>query len=159
MQQQPAEDNNQAPLPLQAGGTYMVIADDSDEFPVALRYAARMAQATHGHVAIVSTIDDQEFMHWGNIEDRIRHEQRLETEKTTWEIAKIANEINGIYPSLYIEEGNKIDAISRIIEQNPSITMLILANSTNGPGPLVTHFSSKISGKLDIPVLVVPGHL
>lgn len=141
------------------GATYLVIADDSDEFPIALRYALRLAQARRGHIAVASVMEDQDFSHWGGVEAKIRQEQRRETEEKLWKIGRIARELTGHIPALHITEGDSITAVTDIIENDNTIHMMILANGASGPGPLVSHFAVKQSGKIRIPVLIVPGHL
>ena len=86
-------------------------------------------------------------------------EARREAEEKLWTIARYANELTGHIPGLYLDEGESIPAITKMIEDDPSIHMLILANAPSGPGPLVSHFTGKAASKLNIPVMIVPGHL
>lgn len=143
------------------GGTYLIIADGSDEFDVAVHYAARTAIARRAAVAIAHITDLDDFVHWGKVEAMMRHDLRLQAEKDIWQIAKAMNEDHDIYPSLYIREGAVVDKIIDIIDEDKSIRALILAGSANAnnQGPLVTYFSGKGMGKLRIPVVIVPGHL
>ena len=48
-----------------------------------------------------------------------------------------------------------------LINEEPSISILVLAAGTGpeGPGPLVTHLAGKGVGKLRIPLTLVPGSL
>lgn len=143
------------------GGVYLVVADGTEEFALALRYAARKAEAGRAHIGIlhVATIDS--FQHWSNVEDMMRRELRAEAEKALWNTAHIVNEINGMRPVLYLAEGGRIDAVVETIEADEHIRMLILGGGVqpSGPGPLVTHFTGKGLARLRVPVLVVPGHL
>lgn len=141
------------------GGTYMVIADDSEEFPLALRYALRLAHTRRGHVAIVHIIETQDFVHWGGIEEKMRAEQRREAEEKLWSICRTSNELNGQIPGMYIVEGETIPAITDILEDDDNINMMILANGKGNSDPLVAHFTGKSGCKCPVPVLVIPGHL
>lgn len=143
------------------GGTYLVIADNQEEFDIALHYACRMATARRGHVAIAHIRDLEEFVHWGKVEAIIKHDMRKQAEQEIWEIGKKVNEENGVIPSLYIREGQIVDRIVEIIEEDKNIVSLVLsaAKSTGNPGPLVTYFAGKGMSRLRIPVIIVPGHL
>ncbi len=143
------------------GGTYLVVADESAEFGIALEYVAKMAKANKCHVGVLYAMEHQGFQHWGNIEERIRKEQRENAEKTLWSVSLKLEALGGAYPSFYIEEGDTIDALARIIENDPNITMLVLGGGvhSSGPGPLVSYFTGKGMTRLRVPVMVVPGHL
>lgn len=143
------------------GGIYLVVADDSDEFGLALRYASRMASAHRGHVAVLYVIDVADFQHWNNVEEIIRTEMREKAEKELYAIAARVNEINGQFPSFYIREGNKADVLVDVINDDIGIRMLVLGGATQatGPGPLVSHFTGRGLSRLRVPVVVVPGHL
>ncbi len=143
------------------GGTYLIVADETEEFNVALRYAARMAKSNRGNLGILSVMNLNDVQQWNNIESMMRHELREQTEKYIWAVAKRVNELNGMIPALYIHEGIHNDVLVDLINGDDSIQMLILGAGTSiaGPGPLVSYFTGKGLGRLKIPVLVVPGHL
>ena len=143
------------------GGIYLVVADESEEFPVALRYAARMAQNHRGRIAILYVTDLQDFQHWSGIESKMRKELREQSEMYIWNVAKKVNDLNGMVPVLYLREGDRKDALVNVINEDLGIKMLILAAGTSpsGPGPLVSYFSGKGLGRLRVPVLLVPGHI
>ena len=161
-----SEDNTEQLIPFTGtrrgdGGTYLVIADGSDEFSVAIHYAARTVRARRAGLAIAHITDLEDFVHWGKVEAMMRHDLRVQAEKDIWQIAKTINEDHDIYASLYIKEGAVVDKIIEIIEEDKTIRGLILAGASNASnqGPLVTYFSGKGMGKLRIPVIIVPGHL
>lgn len=143
------------------GGVYLIVCDGTEEFTVASHYAARVATARRGHVAIAHITDMNEFMHWGKVEALMRHDLRLQAEKEVWQAAKTIHETHGLFPGLYIREGSSVDKILDIIEEDKNIRALILAGSTTAasPGPLVSYFSGKGISRLRIPVIIVPGHL
>ena len=143
------------------GGVYLVVADESNEFNVALRYAARMAGNNRGRLGIAHAIDIGDVQQWNNVESMMRRELREQAEKYIWSAAKKANDIDGIIPALYIGEGPHNDVLVDLVNGDPAIRMLVLGGgvSGGGPGPLVSYFTGKGLGRLKIPVLVVPGHL
>jgi hypothetical protein len=142
------------------GGVYLVVADNTEEFPVALRYACRLAHANRGHVAIFYVTEISDFQHWGNVESRMKQELRAEAEKLVWSVAQKANDLNGMIPAIYLAEGERISALQDTISNDMTIRALILAASPGAsPGPLVAHFSGKGISKLRVPLFIVPGHL
>lgn len=140
------------------GGTYLVVADDSDEFTVALRYAARAAQARRAHVGIIHVIDMDDFQQWSGIEARMLAELRQQAEQYIWTAAKTINDMTGQLPSLYIAEGKRPAALAKIIADDDEIVTLVLGASGSND-PLVHYFTGKGVAHLNVPVLVVPGHL
>lgn len=140
------------------GGTYLVVADDSPEFAIALRYAARAAQARRAHVGIIHVIEMDEFQQWGTIEARMRAELREQAEQYVWSAAKAVNDMTGQRPSLYVTEGGRNEALVEAINADKNIVTLVLgAGGSNDP--MVGYFTGKGVSSIHVPVLVVPGHL
>jgi hypothetical protein len=142
-------------------GIYLLVADRSEEFSIALLYAARLATSNDAHIALAYVIEKQDFQHWGNIEDRMRQEVRQDAEQFLFGIAKSISELTGQIPALYIEEGEKADVLVDLIDADHNIKTLILGGGMQGaPGPLVAYFSSsKGLARLRVPLTIVPGHL
>jgi hypothetical protein len=143
------------------GGVYLVVADETEEFQLALRYAARRAEVNRGHVGILYVTPVEDFVHWSNVEARMRREAREQAEKFAWNVAKKVNDLNGLTPALYLREGVRTDCIVDCINEDLSIRMLVLAGGTHsaGPGPLVSYFTGKGLARLRVPVMIVPGYL
>ena len=142
------------------GGTYLIVADGSEEFSVALCYAVRMANENKCRVGIVYVMENQGFLHWGNIEKRMLDEQRAEAEAMINKACIDVEDRGGALPAVYIEQGGRTDALMSVIENDENVSMLILAAGTQGnnPCPLVSHFTGKGLSKLRVPVMVVPDH-
>ncbi len=143
------------------GMTYLVVADETEEFSVALRYAARLAQSNRGHLAVLYVVETEDFQNWGAVERMMRKELREKAEMFLWEVAKKVNDLNDMIPVLCIAEGARTDALLEIVNADSDIGMLVLGGGTGaaGPGPLVSYFTGKGIGRLRVPVLVVPGNL
>ena len=142
------------------GGTYLVVADDSDEFRTALHYACVHARHNRARLGIlhISQVDD--FQHWGSVEERMKKELREQSEQYLWTVAKMANDINGTVPSLYIAEGEAGDALLQTIDNDTHIIKVILGGkSGHSPGPLVSFCIGKGLDRLHVPVVVVPSHI
>jgi len=141
-------------------GVFLLVADKTEEFTKALRYAARLAEYSHSHIGLVYVIEEQGFQHWGNIEERMQAELRAEAEGCLYDMATKVNGITGERPAFYIAEGSKAEALVSIIDNDHTVKMLILGGDTQGsPGPLVSYFSGKGLGNLRVPLTIVPGHL
>ena len=71
-------------------------------------------------------------------------------------IKKIAK----LKPDRVIREGDTTEQISKLIDEDADIGILVLAAGigNEGPGPLVTNLA-KSAGQFPIPVAIVPGHL
>lgn len=143
------------------GGTYLIVADTSEEFPIALEYATRMANKNKCRVGVFHVMEKQDFIHWGNIEKRMRDELREQAEQVLNEACLSVEDKGGVTPALYLAEGSRTEALASVIENDPNISMLILCGATQGknPGPLVSHFTGKGLSRLRVPVMIVPDHL
>lgn len=139
----------------------LVIADETPECRVALRYAARRAQHTNGHLALLYVIAPTEFQNWQGVEARMREEAREEAERLLYELAGEATQIAGLVPELVIREGKLKDEIIALTKEDPSIGLMVLAAGTGreGPGPLVSSLASDIVMIYPIPVTIVPGSM
>jgi hypothetical protein len=73
------------------------------------------------------------------------------------EIAPIAGSI----PIVHIREGRPRDELLKLIAEEPTISILVLAAGTGpeGPGPLITALTGKAAARLRIPITIVPGGL
>lgn len=142
------------------GGTYLVVADDTEEFKTALHYACVHARNHRAKLGILHILQMDDFQQWGRVEERMKKELREQSEQYLWTIARMANEINGTIPSLYIAEGEQGDALIATIDNDTHIVKLILGGkSGSAPGPLVSFCIGKGLDRLHVPVVVVPGHI
>jgi len=141
---------------------FLVVVDESEELRVALRYAARRARHTGGRVALLYVIEPTaDLQHWMAVETLMREEQREEAEALLQKIASEVFDLAGTMPVVYIREGRRRDELLALIEEEPGISILVLAASTanEGPGPLVSALTDKMINRMRIPVTVVPGNL
>jgi len=140
---------------------FLVIVDDSEEMRVALRYAALRARHTGGKVALLYVIEPSDLQQWMAVETLMREERREEAEALLQKLAGEVGDLCGSLPIVYIREGRRRDELLALIDEEPSISILVLASGTGpeGPGPLVTHLVGKMSGKMRVPITVVPGSL
>ena len=140
---------------------YMIVADQSEEFDSALRYAARDAKAHNAHVGILFVMQEPGFQDWGRVEERVRAEAQVEAEKFLREVSARIYDIDRQSAALFLYEGDKVEAILNVLKANPHIIKLILGGDakTGNPGPLVTYFSGKGLKRLPVPLAIVPGNI
>ena len=140
---------------------FLVVVDDSEEMHVALRFAALRARATGGRVALFSVIEPSDFGHWQAVDDLIEKEQRDEAEAYLRKYSDQVNELCGKMPMIYFERGTPRDALLKLLEEEPRISVLVLAAGAGakGPGPLISAFTGKFYARLTIPMTIVPGNL
>ncbi len=141
---------------------FLVVVDESEEMRTALRFACRRAQHTRGRVALLYVIEPVEFQHWIGVGRVMEEEARLEAERRMQTLAAEVFAQTGSMPAVHIREGQRAEQLVALLEEEPSISLLVLgtAISAADPGPLVTYLTSSAGrNKLRVPVTLVPGHL
>jgi nucleotide-binding universal stress UspA family protein len=140
--------------------TYLVVIDDSSEARVALRFAARRAAKTGGSVEVLAVVEPQDFVQWGGVQAAIEEEQKLRIEGiVSGAVGEIVDEA-GMKPSIVIRTGEPAKVVREYVGSREEIAALVLGAAPSGsPGPLVSHFTGNDSGKLPVPVMIIPGSL
>ena len=140
---------------------FLVVVDETEEMGVALRFASRRARNTGGRVALLYVIEPADFQHWQAVGDLMREEARSEGEQLLQKLAAQVNNLVGSIPILFVREGKVRDELFKLLDEEPSISILVLgANTgTRGPGPLISALTGKLIGKLRVPMTIVPGNL
>lgn len=141
--------------------TFLVVVDESEEMRAALRYACKRARNTGGLVALLMVVEPPEYHHFAGIGRLMSEEARAKAEEVLHRLAAEVNACSGHLPILFVREGDRATELLDLINEEPSISILVLASGTGpeGPGPLVSSLSGKLINKLRIPVTIVPGHL
>ena len=140
---------------------FLVVVDDSQELRVALRYAALRARRTGGRVALLYVMEPPDRQHWMALESLMREEQREEAEELVGRHADTVAALTGAPPVIHIREGVAHEQLMALIDEDPTISILVLAAAVDdaGPGPLISALSSKLIGRLRVPLTIVPGSL
>ena len=138
---------------------FLVVVDETEELQIAVHYAARRAAHTGGRVALLYVIEPSELQTWVAIENLAREEQREEAEQLMQRLCEEILPIAGSMPIVYIREGPRRDELLALINEDPSISILVLAAATGpeGPGPLISYLAGKPAARLRIPITIVPG--
>ncbi len=140
---------------------FLVVVDDTEELNVALRFAGQRARHTGGRVALFRSVEPIEFQHWMGVGELMREEAREEAEQLLEKISDQVVAMSGTIPAIYIREGPSRDELMKLIDEEPSISILVLAAApqSDNPGPLVSHLMGKAASRLRIPITIVPGSL
>jgi len=140
---------------------FLVVVDETEELQIAVHYAARRAAHTGGRVALLYVIEPSELQTWIAIENLAREERREEAEQLMQRLCEEILPIAGSMPIVYIREGPRRDELLALINEDPSISILVLAAATGpeGPGPLISYLAGKPAARLRIPITIVPGSL
>lgn len=141
--------------------TFLVVVDDSEEMQVALHFASRRAMRTGGRVALLYVQQPAEFQHWMAVGDLMREEAREEAEGLMQKLSAEVKEWSGNYPVVHMREGDTGEELEKLLGEEESVSVLVLAASTEsaGPGPLISQLVGKGGVRLRVPVTIVPGSL
>lgn len=144
----------------QAARVFLVVVDQSPELKIALRFAAGRAKSTGGRVAMLYVTEPAEA-EWLGVGEIMREERRAEAEQRLQELSALVQKLSGQMPVLFVREGSVREELLKLIDEEPSISILVLGadTGTGGPGPLVTALTGKFASKLRVPLTVVPGSL
>ncbi|MDT2076091.1 MAG: universal stress protein [Planktomarina sp.] len=139
---------------------FMVVLDSSTECLNAMRFAAMRAENTGALVEILAVIPPEEFNHWIGVGAIMREEARDRINAHFEVFAKWMRDKHQVNPELVIREGEVVSEILSQIRDDSEVDILVLgaAIDRKGPGPLVTQLS-KLSGSLEVPIVIVPGSL
>jgi len=140
---------------------FLVVVDETEEMRVALRYASLRARHTGGRVALLYVVEPSDLQQWMAVETLMREERREQAEALLQKLSAEVGDLCGAMPIVHIREGRRRDELLALLEEEPSISILVLAAGTGpeGPGPLVTQLVGKMSGRMRVPITVVPGSL
>lgn len=137
---------------------FLLVVDQSEEFPAAIKYACERARLTGGRVALLYVYNvDTDFHHWKFVSRMADAEARAEAENILKLHALRVVQETGRTPDTYVRNGDKRAELFALVKEHPEISMLVLSSAPgNKPGPLVAAVTGKFAGKIGIPVTVIP---
>jgi len=140
---------------------FLIVVDETEEMRVALRFACRRARNTGGRVALLAVIERGDPQPFRNVEEMMLAEKRAEAENLMQTLSAQVVELSGQLPVVHLREGGRVEQLLKLIAEEPEISILVLAAGTGseGPGPLVSQLVGKMSGRLRVPITIVPGSL
>ncbi len=140
---------------------FLVIVDGTPESERALHFAAKRAEHTGGGVTLLRVIAPGDFQHWIGVGNIMREEAEEEARRLLERMVAEAESCSGIKAESVMKEGDLVDELVGLIEEDQDIAILVLGASTEkeGPGPLVSMLASGAAGTFPIPITIVPGDL
>jgi nucleotide-binding universal stress UspA family protein len=140
---------------------FLVVVDDSPEREVALKYACLRARNGGGRVALLRVVEPVPMIEWAGVGVLMAEERREEAEKLLSGLGAQVQEITGGMAILLIREGEPRDELLALLEEDPRISILVLASAagSGGPGPLITALTGRHGSRLRVPLTIVPGGL
>lgn len=140
---------------------FLLVADECPEARLAAYFTARRARHSNAAVVLLHVVEPPEFGHWATVAETMRAEAYEQAEACLAEFSAIVEAEWGERPETVIREGQLVDELRRLIEEDRRIAILFLGAATDskGPGPLVSALAHKPQylGARPIPVTVVPG--
>ena len=137
---------------------FLAVFDGTDECKSAVRYASRRAKLNNASLLIVATVDTAEFSYWLSVNNTMIDNVEKESKDMLNDLSRVIQSYSDVQFDYIIEHGSKLDVVKRLIENDKSISLMILASNIKdkNPGILV----ETISGAgYAIPVVVLPGNL
>jgi len=144
---------------------FLVVVDETPECESALAFAASRAIRTHGQLALLYVIEPgAEFSHWLGVEEIAREEGHNKARAVFRLFGRKlkAMGFEALTPEEIVREGTKAEEITKLIEEDPDIAVLVLGASKDpsGPGPLIMTLAvGRLAGNFPVPITVVPGCL
>jgi hypothetical protein len=138
---------------------FLVVVDDSAERRVALRYACLRVRKSGGRIALLRVIEPAGQVEWAGVGAMLAEERRQDAEKLLSALAAEVTDLTGDLPILLIREGHPRDELLALLEEDPRISILVLAAAPggSGPGPLIAALTGRYAAKLAVPMTIVPG--
>ncbi len=140
----------------------LVIADGSKEMEVALQYACARSKKTNRKIIIATFIEPLDVLTTQGVTEIMQNEAREEAESKLQHASSIVKESTGILPVLHIREGEIIQELKSLIEEEKNINVLVIAAKTDenekNPGPIINSIVSKELSNFRIPIMIVPGN-
>ncbi|HYZ33997.1 MAG TPA: universal stress protein, partial [Crenalkalicoccus sp.] len=126
--------------PARRDRVFLVVVDDSPEREVALKFACLRARKSGGRVALLRVVEPEGLVEWAGVGAMLEEERRQEAETLLSGLAAQVKEMTGGVPMLLIREGEPREELLALIEEDPRISILVLAAAPggHGPGPLIT---------------------
>ncbi len=140
---------------------YLVIADDNPESAVAMRYAARCIRRPEDELTLLAVVRPVEFQYWNALMDTMISDTREKLTQYLESSASYLQSNHGVNPRIIKLEGDPVKVITTFVSKEENLGALVLGidSGPNGPGKLIRHFSHQSSGSLNVPLILVPGHM
>jgi hypothetical protein len=141
---------------------FLAVSDETEECLSALIFAGMRSKAVGAGLVILRCARVPGVGGWIGLDKDISQDAIDAARVKATQHADAVEARTGVMPDLVVVDDEPIDAIRKLIENDPGIKVLILAAGTGrmGPGPLVSRLAKgKPIANRPIAVTVIPGNL
>ncbi|MBI1360576.1 MAG: universal stress protein [Alphaproteobacteria bacterium] len=141
---------------------FLAVSDETDECRVALVYAGHRAKAVGAGLVILRCARSPGVGGWIGLDQDISQDAIDAARLKAAEHARLVEERTGTTPEVVVSDEDPLDAIHKLVREDPSIRQLVLATGSGrwGPGQLVARLGKgRPLAERPIAVTVVPGDL
>jgi hypothetical protein len=141
---------------------YLICVSNLKNCSAALKYAALKAKKDKALIEILSVIDTvNKGYGLFSIDKIMDKENRKNQEETLNEISNFIKKISNIVPVINIKEGIISDEISKVLEKDKSINLVILSSceESSSKGKLISHIAELSAVKIFTPITIIPNSL
>src|SRR5438874_13367104 len=114
---------------------FLVVVDESEEYRVAVHYAARRAAHTGGRLALLYVIEPAEMQQWMAIEELARAERRETAEELLKSLCEEISPESLAVSIVFIREGRRLDAMVTLSCWGLGMSILVVGGVSNAEGP------------------------
>ena len=140
----------------------LIIADGSKEMDVALKYACARSKKTNRKIMIVTFIEPLDVLTTQGVTEIMQNEAREDAEKKLQHASSVVKESTGTLPVLQVREGEIIQELKSLIEEEKNINVLVVAAKVDekekNPGPIINSLIGKELSNFRVPIMIVPGN-
>ena len=140
----------------------LVIADNSPEMNIALEYACARSKKTNRKIIIATFIEPLDVLTTQGVTEIMKNEAREEGKKKLKYASSVVKETTGITPLLRLREGEIMNELKALLEEEKNINVLVLAanveDNEKNPGPIINSLLTKELSNFRIPIMIVPGN-
>lgn len=138
---------------------YLVCVNKEEYSKVAVHFACNMAKKNNGTITLLHVIEPADYQTFGAVADKMKEEQRNETENLFQELAGDVFNKTGIRPILLIKEGLIEDEIIKLVDKDNNFHMLVVgsAPASLAKSKIIPPLVAQSGNKLRIPIVIIPG--
>lgn len=142
----------------------LVVVDESQEVEAALFFCASRIAHSSGVIVMLHVIEPQDFQTWMGVQQLHIEEESNKAKARFRLFRRKLNQAGyeGVVTEEVIRQGKLTEEITRLIDEDQDIGLLVLgaAVDAKGPGPLVSSLAAgNRAGTFPIPITIVPGDL
>lgn len=141
---------------------FLVVSDDTEECVSAIVYAGLRARAIPAGLTVLRCIHVPGWGGWVGLDKHIEQDAIDSARLAGMKHVDLIRERTGVEADLIVSQDEPVDAIRLLVNDDPTIKVLVLASGEGrgGPGPLVSRIGKgRPLADRPIAVTVVPGGL